>query len=283
MWGIFANFMPMNPINYIKISKGKMQYVASLRQKKFRKEHGVFVAEGSKCVADTLGSFPLVLLVATTSWMERNLGCLSGVACGKVFTASPAEMERMSSLSTAPEVIAVYVSSETDLRQWREGIEGRLTLLLDGVQDPGNLGTIIRAADWFGVHHIAASKSTADLYNAKTIQATMGAISRVKMVYTDLEALVDGCEGIPVYGTLLEGENMYDAPLSECGFIIFGSEGHGISDGMRRRITQSLLIPSYPPGETTSESLNVAVATAITLAEFRRRTFNHNSDNHGKG
>lgn len=258
----------------MKISKGRLQYISSLKQKKSRREHGVFVAEGSKCVCDTLGAFSAELLVATPEWLDNHRNILAGkksLGEDNIFVASPAEMARMSSLSTAPEVMAVYYQPVPDIEEWSEEIDLRLTLLLDGVQDPGNLGTIIRTADWFGIHHIAASSSTADLFNAKTVQATMGAISRVRMIYTDLEALVDEHNRLPVYGTLLDGENIYDAALENRGFIIFGSEGHGISEGMRRKITQSLLIPSYPPGETTSESLNVAVASAITLAEFRRR------------
>lgn len=258
----------------IKISKQKLRLIASLKQKKIRKETGLFVAEGSKCVNDTLGSFNLEMLVASNYWLENHLN--TDVYTKQdyndyIFSASPEELKRMSSLSTPPEVIAVFRQQTIDFDTWQNGINDRITLLLDGIQDPGNLGTIIRTADWFGVHYIAASHTTVDLFNAKTVQATMGATSRVKMIYSDLDNIIDSHNNLPVYGTLLDGQDIYSTEIENKGFIIFGSEGHGISESLRRRVTQSLLIPSYPPGESTSESLNVAVATAVTLAEFRRR------------
>lgn len=256
----------------MKISKERIKYVSSLRLKKHRKEEGVFTAEGAKCVADTLDAFELKLLVACESWFDNN-PIIDKLPQEKIFTASRAEMERMSSLSTAPEVIAVYNLPNMTADEWKYGIDNRLTLMLDGVQDPGNLGQIIRTADWFGVRHIAASPDTCDLFNAKTIQATMGAVSRVKMLYTDLGDLLSDYSDLPVYGTLLEGDDLYKAHLTKSGFIIMGNEGKGISPALRKRITAGLRIPSYPPGEPTSESLNVAAATAVTLAEFRRHNY----------
>lgn len=257
----------------MKISKSKIQFFASLKQKKVRRETGLFTAEGSKCVLDTLDAFVPELIVATEKWLEtykENISA-SRIEDDKLYTASPAEMERMSQMSTPPQVIAVYHTPQTCREEWLSGVGNRLTLLLDGVQDPGNLGTIIRSADWFGIHHIAASESTADLYNLKTVQATMGAVSRVRMLYCDLPELVESAEGLPVYGTLLDGETIYEAELSPTGFIVMGNEGKGLTERMRRLVTKRLRIPSYPPGVSGSESLNVAAATAITLAEFRRR------------
>lgn len=145
-------------------------------------------------------------------------------------------------------------------------------MALDGVQDPGNVGTIIRIADWFGIEEIYCSRQTADCWSPKVVQATMGSIARVKVHYTDLEALTDSLpDNFPVYGTLLEGKDIYQSELSGKGLIVMGNEGNGITEAMRRRITKPLLIPNYPRGRETADSLNVAIATAITCAEFRRR------------
>jgi TrmH family RNA methyltransferase len=146
-----------------------------------------------------------------------------------------------------------------------------LTLALDGVQDPGNWGTIIRIADWFGINRIVCSEETADAWNPKVVQATMGSIARVDISYTDLPAWIDQQpEGTPVYGTLLDGDDIYAQELSEGGVIIMGNEGKGLTEKVRRRVTRRLLIPSYRKDDT-AESLNVAIATAITCSEFRRR------------
>ncbi len=148
----------------------------------------------------------------------------------------------------------------------------KLTLVLDGVQDPGNLGTIIRIADWFGIEDIICSKDTVDVYNPKVVQATMGSIARVRVSYMDLKQLFEVLPPtLPVYGTLLEGNNMYSEQLSHNGIIIMGNEGKGISPQIRQFISKGLRIPNYPEGRDTADSLNVAVATAIICAEFRRR------------
>ncbi len=151
-------------------------------------------------------------------------------------------------------------------------LKGRLSIALDGIQDPGNLGTIIRVADWMGVRHIICSRDTVDVYNPKVVQATMGAISRVKVYYADLSDVLRKLrESMPVYGTFLDGDNIYATELTEEGIIVMGNEGKGVSEPVANLATKRLYIPSYPPGEQTSESLNVAVATAITLSEFRRQ------------
>ena len=148
---------------------------------------------------------------------------------------------------------------------------GTLVLALDGVQDPGNLGTIIRIADWFGIATIVCSEDTADAWNPKVIQATMGSIARVNIVYTNLLDTIDALPpDYPIYGTLLDGENIYTQPLSAEGLIIMGNEGNGISEAVRAKVNRRLLIPDFHQGET-ADSLNVAIATAITCSEFRRR------------
>jgi TrmH family RNA methyltransferase len=150
-------------------------------------------------------------------------------------------------------------------------LNNSLVLALDRVQDPGNLGTIIRVADWMGVDTIIASRDTVDVFNPKVVQATMGAIARVKVHYVDLPQFLSSLTDIPIYGTFLDGTNIYTTPLSPTGIVIMGNEGQGISPEVEKLVNAKILIPSYPPERPTSESLNVATATAITLAEFRRQ------------
>ena len=179
-------------------------------------------------------------------------------------------MERMSQFSTPSDVIAVYDIPQYDIDE--NEIRDNLSIVLDNIQDPGNLGTIIRIADWFGIKNIICSNTTVDVYSHKVIQATMGAISRVKVIYCDLKDFLGNYRDMPVYGTYLDGTDIYKEQLSSKGLIIFGNEGKGISDGLSEFVSHRLLIPSYPPGTVTSESLNVGVASAVTIAEFRRRS-----------
>ena len=269
-----------------KISKAQVKIVRSLQQKKFRDELGLFVAEGDKCVSELSKSFELVHL-----YREGE-------------NATRTEIEQMSGLRTPQGVIGVFKKSETSptpsTRRGALSLEGRdgerfLILALDGIQDPGNLGTIIRTCDWFGVHDIVCSLDTADCYNPKVVQATMGALARVRVHYTDLPKWIEGIKNreseIRIYGTLLEGKDMYEvlqsvspkdgltakrsysnAVLQQRGHevIIMGNEGNGISQRVRTLVTHPIRIPSYPKNAETSESLNVSIATAIVLAEFRR-------------
>ena len=152
-----------------------------------------------------------------------------------------------------------------------EAVRSSLCLALDDVQDPGNLGTIIRLADWFGIEHIICSQNTVDVYNPKTIQATMGGIARVKVHYTSLPDFIRSLGDTPVFGTFLDGKNMYEQPLSANGLIVMGNEGNGIGKEVATLINRKLYIPNYPAGQETSESLNVAIATAVICAEFRRQ------------
>ena len=150
-------------------------------------------------------------------------------------------------------------------------LASNLVIALDRVQDPGNLGTIMRIADWFGITDIICSLDTVDVYNPKVVQATMGAISRVKVHYLDLANLIKQNPNIPVYGTFLDGRNIYETSLTPHGIVVMGNEGQGISNEIGALIKRRLFIPSYPQERPTSESLNVGMATAITIAEFRRR------------
>lgn len=235
------------------LSKAQIKWVRSLQQKKNRDAEGVFVAEGAKCVNDLGSSFELVL--------QANAD-----------NASVNEIEQMSSLRTPQGVIGVFKQRKEDLHSINE----ELIVALDGVQDPGNLGTIIRTCDWFGIHHIVCSRETADCYNPKVVQATMGALARVHLYYVeDLSVILNQykSKGYPIYGTLLEGTNMYNKasiPTKKKGIIVMGNEGKGLTAEVRKEVSHPLLIPSYPAGVATSESLNVGIATAVVLAEFRR-------------
>lgn len=239
--------------------------IASLGSLKARRQLGSFVAEGTKCVHDTIGAFRCRYLMATAKWIETHGNRLNGVTVSQV---SRSDIERMSQLSTPQDVIAVYEIPHVEFDPDR--IASQLVLALDGVQDPGNLGTIIRVADWFGVNTILCSRDTVDVYNPKVVQATMGAISRVRTVYCDLPEILAAIHA-PVYGTFLDGDSIYEAPLEGSGVIVMGNEGNGISPNVACRVDRRLLIPSYPTSAVTSESLNVAMATGIVLSEFRRR------------
>lgn len=257
----------------MSVSKAQIKQVRSLQQKKFRDELGLFVAEGDKCVEELQKCFELVSL-----FREGD-------------NATRTEIEQMSGLRTPQGTIAVFRMKDRGEAAQRQKTADDLILVLDGVQNPGNLGTIIRTCDWFGVHDIVCSPDTADCYNPKVVQATMGALVRVRIHYTDLPAWLKTIRtqnpAPRIYGTLLDGENLYKilqpggrsysgAVLQHSGLtaersiIIMGNEGNGISEEVRKLITHPIRIPSYPKDAETSESLNVAVATAIVLAEFRR-------------
>ena len=248
------------------ISKNKIKYIRSLEQKKNRREERVFVAEGPKLVGDLIGYFRCRYLAATADW----LGAHPTLQADEVEVATAEEIERASLLKTPQHVMAIFDQREDKTDS--SVIEHELCLALDDVQDPGNLGTIIRIADWFGIEHIFCSIGTVDSYSPKVVQATMGALARVHLHYVSLPELISGLpKEVAIYGTLLDGTDIYTQPLSQTGLIVMGNEGNGITPEVRKLINSKLYIPNYPAGRTTSESLNVAVATAITCAEFRRR------------
>lgn len=247
------------------LSKNKQKLIRQLASKKHRDELGLFIAEGPKVVGDLLGHIGCHLIFATREWLDAN-----PVQADEVIEVTQSELERISLLKTPRDVLAVFRRpTDNDALQ---APAHELTLALDGVQDPGNLGTIIRIADWFGINHIYCSPDTADAFSPKTVMATMGAIARVQMHYLPLVDLFKACgEQVPIYGTFLDGTNIYEQPLSAHGIIVMGNEGNGISSAVAESINRRLFIPSFPPERPTSESLNVAIATAITCAEFRRR------------
>ena len=250
----------------MEITNNIIKLVSSLAQKKYRNETHSFVAEGTKCVLDTIDYFNCSWLIASKSWLDTHS---VNVPCEKVLKATPAQLKRMSQFSTPSDVIAVYELPTYTLSN--DDIENNLTIVLDTIQDPGNLGTIVRIADWYGIRNIVCSLETADAFSHKVIQATMGAISRVHLHYCDLQHFFETYTHVNVFGTFLDGDNIYTANLPNKGIIVFGNEGKGISPKLEQYINHKLLIPSYPPDAATSESLNVSVATAITVSEFRRR------------
>ena len=247
------------------LSKNKIKYIRSLEQKKYRKEEKAFLAEGHKLVDDLSGHFECRLVAATSTWLESH----PDIKADEIVEVSEEELKKASLLKTPQDVLAVFRIPETD--PGTRDIAGSLCLALDDVQDPGNLGTILRTADWFGIRHVFCSIRTADAYNPKTVQATMGALARVRIHYCDLKDLIGTLPDMPVYGTFLDGKNIYGQELTPHGLIVMGNEGKGISQEMEKLVNRRLLIPNYPQGEETSESLNVATATAIVCAEFRRR------------
>ncbi len=236
--------------------------------KKFRTREGVFVAESPKVVEDLMEVMRPKRLIATNEWINNKQ--TDGI---EIDIVTEEELARLSFLQHPQQVLAVFpILSNNQSEDYTKELKGKLTLALDSVQDPGNLGTIIRIADWFGIETIICSHETADVYNPKVVQATMGSIARVKVIYTDLQkTLKHLSESLPIYGTFLNGDNIYKSNLSNDGVIVMGNEGRGISKEVAKVITNRILIPNYPEGRKCADSLNVAIATAITCAEFRKR------------
>ena len=240
------------------MTQNEIKQIRSLQIKKFRDELNLFVAEGDKCISELSKAFTLVQHFSADNTPLKDI-------------------ERASSLRTPQGSIAVFRKPQFPLPVIQPDT---LYLALDGIQDPGNLGTIIRTADWFGIRDIICSANTADCFSPKVVQATMGALARVRVHYTDLPAWLTNphpstlnSQHSTIYGTLLTGKDLYapDAiPDKRSGIIVMGNEGNGLSPEVRKLITHSLRIPSFPPDAPTSESLNVAIATAIILAHFRQ-------------
>ena len=248
------------------LSKNKIKQITSLSQKKYRDESGLFIAEGTKLVVDLLSSFHCSTLVATSEWIKEN----GKINADEVIEVEADDLKKISNQKTPQGVLALFQKPKYD---WgKDDLPQKLSLALDDVQDPGNLGTIIRIADWFGITDIFCSEHSADAFNPKTVQATMGALSQVRVHTVNLEDFLKLCSGnLPVYGTFMNGENIYDKTLTTNGIIVMGNEGNGISSEIEKLVTKRLLIPNFPTGQVTSESLNVGVATALVCAEFRRR------------
>jgi TrmH family RNA methyltransferase len=252
------------------VVKSQIKLIKSLQQKKYRNEHGLFVVEGIKGVRELLDSHFKVHRIFTT-----DASVLEGHT-DKVESVSERELGKMSGLKTPNTVLGVFEIPEAgniDFSDW--------ILAMDDVRDPGNLGTIIRLCDWFGIEHLVCSPETVDCYNPKVLQATMGSMARVRVGYTDLEAFLRKAE-LPIFGAFMEGESVYKTELPKKGILVMGNEARGISPGVERMVSEKLSIPRpagrLPAGESgtsesgrsTAESLNVATATAILLSEVRR-------------
>ena len=240
------------------ITRAEILDIKSLATKQGREELSAFIAEGEKLVGEIRNSSLRIRRILQTKpiFAEGEL-------------VSEKEMERISQLKSANSVLAVVELPTRKLANVQPS--KNLVLALDRVQNPGNLGTIIRLADWFGISDIVCSEDTADCFNPKVVQATMGAILRVRVHYTNLAKWLAEQRDTKIYGTFLEGENIYNAQLDKSGVIVMGNEGQGISAEVAKCVSHKLLIPPYPADRCGSESLNVAVATAVICSEFRRR------------
>lgn len=254
----------------MKVSTGDIKYVQGLQQKKFRRQHGVFVAEGEKIVKELLSSdFEIEGIYGVADWIEQNKSSLQkGIS---LFTVSENELGRISGLKTPNQVLAVVKTptllSEPDLS--RSGV----ILALDTLQDPGNLGTIIRTADWFGIRQIVCSHETADVFSPKVIQATMGSFLRVSVLYTDLAEWLETIRiEVPIYGAFPEGDNMFDIQPGIGGILVIGNESAGISARVSKCVSRRVKIPGGLPPEKGSspDSLNASIAAGILMSVLTR-------------
>lgn len=242
----------------VSLSAKQIKFIRSLSLKKYRDEYNLFIVEGEKLVNEAINS----------NYTIKDIYKIEeiGEDC----------MKRISNLASPSPILAIIekpnICSKTIINKALN--YNKLSLALDEIKDPGNLGTIIRLADWFGIDYIFASEHTVEVYNSKTIQATMGAIFRKQVVYTPLEDLLKeySKSNIPIYGTFLDGNNIYTQTLNNNALIVMGNESNGISKGIKNLVSHKLLIPPYPINSTSSESLNVAIATAIVCSCFRRLT-----------
>ncbi len=258
------------------LGKSKIKLIRSLEHKKYRHQNGLFLVEGDKMVREILlSSLEVKYLFAKPDWLSGLPDSLTSKAT-EITEIDDRELSQISFLKTPNQALALVKipQYEFDYKELSNG----LSLYLDEVQDPGNLGTIIRVADWFGIHHIVCGVGCADPYNPKAVQSTMGALIRVKTYQDDtsfFRNLNAQLPQFPIYGTFLDGENLYQKSLPNKAVIVMGNESKGISSDVEQYVNQRILIPSYPPNVPTSESLNVAIATAIVCAEFRRTLITH--------
>ncbi len=250
------------------ISKNNIKFINSLRIKKFRNQERTFIAEGEKLVDELVNSTLEVSAIYHTS----SFTPLVYKKEVEAYQISDDEMKKISGLSNPSPVLSLVRIPELNLKNI--DFKNSLTLALDDIQDPGNLGTIIRLADWFGIDSIICSNETVDAFSPKVIQSCMGAISRVNVIYNNLEDILKDLRynhKLPVYGTFMQGDDIYSIDLEPKGVIVMGNEGNGISPKIERILSQKIHIPSFANNRTAVESLNVAMATAIVCSEFRRR------------
>jgi RNA methyltransferase, TrmH family len=246
------------------LSKTHTKYIQSLWHKKQRDETGLFIAEGPKLVADLLSTkvFACKEILALESWLQQQGSILASLKGTTIHAVQDFELEKISKLTTANSVVAVFEKRKED-HQFKP--TGKITLALDTIQDPGNLGTIIRIADWFGIENIVCSIGCADMYNPKVVQSTMGSLGRVNVIYTNLAFWLEENKQVMTYAASLAGKHIKAIGKLKEGVIIIGNEAHGISEDVISMVNEKITIPKI--GE--AESLNAAVATGIILSHFR--------------
>jgi TrmH family RNA methyltransferase len=240
------------------VSKNQLKLIKSLQQKKYRNEHGLFFVEGFKTVNELLNSnLKLFKLLATKEFVGKFLEA-------EIEEIKEADLKKISALQNPSGVIAIFKIPKplpVSLNDW--------IVVLDDIRDPGNLGTIIRLCDWFGIKNLVCSKTTVDCYNPKVLQATMGSIARVNVVYQELKSYLEQTT-MPIYGTFMDGDSIYQKDFPQAGILILGNEANGISDEIKSSIESRVTIPRF--GQQTTESLNVATAAAIVLSEIRSKS-----------
>ena len=247
------------------LSKSQISLLTSLQHKKFRREHGLFMVEGYKSITEFIDSeYHIHTIYHTTDITPKLLKLSQKINFQEI---SLNDLQKISALKNPADAIATV-----NIPQWGglnyTTLKNKFSLVLDGVQDPGNMGTIIRTADWFGITNIICSEDTVDAYNPKVVQATMGSLARVNVTYTNLAGLISAAK-LPVFGTLLNGENIYSTNFGTEGLIIMGNEGNGIRPDIQQLVTKAITIPRIGK----AESLNVAIATAICCSELSAKSF----------
>ncbi|MDR2473865.1 MAG: RNA methyltransferase [Tannerella sp.] len=253
------------------LSKAKIKDIKSLEIKKFRDAAGLFVAEGNKLVADMLPAFECEYLIARTRWIATQ----GDINAREIILAdNESDIRKVSFMQTPQDVVAVFRKPLWSVAD--ASPDDGLVLCLDGIQNPGNLGAIVRIADWFGLRHIVCSPDTADVFGVKAVQATMGALANVQVHYTSLSSYLADCRSFPIYGAFLnDADSIYSRSLTSSGVIVMGNEGVGIRPDVETLISDRLYIPPFPADNPTTDSLNVAVATAIICSEFRGGRIRH--------
>lgn len=257
------------------ISIAQSKLIRSLQKKKFRDQHRLFLVEGEKMVGELVSRLPeshyqIHELFASPEWIQSHKTSLEHTGVN-ITEASPAEVKKVSNLVTPQAVIALV-----HIPEWSFNINELLNtpvLAFESIRDPGNLGTIIRTADWFGIRHLVCTPDSTDLYNPKVVQSTMGAFARVRVHYMEIEGLLkrEEMQQKTVFGTFLDGENIYESSLEPDPFILFGNESHGLSGHFDPHIHHRITIPAFSPPESGSESLNLASSVAVVCSELRRK------------
>jgi len=252
------------------LSKNKIKLIQSLNRKKDRDESGLFLVEGNKMVEEALRSeYKIETLVCTAQFADQHPEIRSKAK--EIIEADRGSIQKASLLQNPQEALAIIIQPEIETPELN--LNAELCLALDFIQDPGNLGTILRIADWFGINTVICSENTVDVFNPKVVQASMGAIFRIKTLYTNLESFLfeTSKKQIPVYGTFMDGNNIYSESLTRNGIVVIGNEGNGISDSISRLVNRRIAIPTFSTNPNKAESLNVAIAASICCSEFRRR------------